>query len=68
MSQTIPGKPKRGRRTPSIADTFRGDNQQLRDGIKALIGLSDEGALIPHGIGGHARTLLAACYHRLKTK
>lgn len=49
----------------AIADDFRGDNTHLKSCINALINLSDDGALIPHGIGGHARSLLAACYHRL---
>lgn len=50
---------------PVIADEFRADNAHLRESIKALIGLNDSGSLTPHGIGGHARSLLAACYHRL---
>ena len=51
--------------TKPINDEFRADNEQLRDCIKALIELSDSGSLAPHGIGGHARKMLAACYHRL---
>ena len=50
-----------------IADEFRGNNEQLRRSIKALIELNDKGALAPHGIGGHARALLSAAYHRLET-
>lgn len=49
----------------AIRDEFRGGNALLRDCIKALINLNDDNALVPHGIGGHARNLLAACYHRL---
>lgn len=49
----------------TLRDEFRGDNESLRRSIKALIELSDKGALIPHGIGGHARNLLSAAYHRL---
>lgn len=48
-----------------ITDTFRGDTEHLRRCMKALIELDDEKALVPHGIGGHARGLLAAAYHRL---
>lgn len=48
-----------------IEDEFRGDNSALRASIKALIEFNDEGAIVPHGIGGHARALLAAAYHRL---
>lgn len=58
------GERRQGATTP-IEDTFRGDNNLLRDCIKSLIELNDQNALVPHGIGGHARTLLAACYHRL---
>lgn len=46
-------------------DTFNGDTAHLRQSIEALIALDAEGALVPHGIGGHARTLLTAAYHRL---
>lgn len=52
----------------AIRDEFCGDNKHLKDSIKALISLSDDNALVPHGIGGHARNLLAACYHRLPNK
>lgn len=50
---------------PPIKDTFRGNNCHLRKCIKALIELSDEGAISPCGLGSHARTLLSACYWRL---
>lgn len=49
----------------SIQDTFNGNNEHLKASIKALINLNDDNALVPHGIGGHARGLLAAAYHRL---
>lgn len=48
-----------------IEDTFNGDNEHLRSSIKALINLSDDGALVPHGLGGHARELLASSYHHI---
>lgn len=48
-----------------IVDDFNADNEHLRKCIAALIRLNDSDSLAPHGIGGHARSLLAACYHRL---
>ena len=49
-----------------ITDTFRGDDAALARSIRALIELNDEGALVPHGIGGLARSLLAAAACRLE--
>lgn len=46
-------------------DTFRGDTENLRASIKALVELDMEGCIVPHGIGGHARNLLTSAYHRL---
>lgn len=46
-------------------DDFRGDNARLRDCIRALLDLDADGALVPHGVGGHARALLSAAYCRL---
>ena len=51
-----------------IKDEFRGDDANLCRSIKALIELSDAKALSPHGLGGHARKLLAASYRRLNRK
>lgn len=51
----------------NIKDEFRGDSVSLRASILALIQLDDANALVPHGIGGHARSLLASAYHRLAT-
>lgn len=52
--------------TASIGpDRFDGDTALLRSSMKALVELDMDGALVPHGIGGHARTLLTAAYHRL---
>lgn len=48
-----------------IEDTFNGDNEHLRASIKALISLNDSDSLVPHGLGGHARALLASSYHRI---
>lgn len=44
---------------------FRGDNRALVSSIVALLGLDKDGALVPHGIGGHGRALLAASAVRL---
>lgn len=51
-----------------IKDEFRGDDTRLCECIKALIEMSDDGILVPHGLGGHARNMLAASYHRLKKR
>ena len=48
-----------------IRDEFRGDDELLKRCIVSLISLNDSGSLAPHGIGGHARSLLSAAYHRL---
>lgn len=50
---------------PAIVDRFMGDNDRLRDCIRALLEMDASGSLVPHGIGGHARSLLSACYGRL---
>lgn len=47
---------------------YAGNLQTHRLSIRALIELSDDGALVPHGLGGHARNMLAAAYHRLGKK
>jgi hypothetical protein len=51
----------------TIEDSFRGDDAKLISCIEALIHLNDAGALVPHGIGGHARELLSAAAVRLNT-
>ena len=48
-----------------IRDEFRGDDELLKRCIVSLISLNDSGSLAPHGIGGHARSLLSAAYHSL---
>ncbi|WP_201319994.1 hypothetical protein [Burkholderia sp. E168m30] len=48
-----------------LTDNFRGDNAQLVRSIEALLELDAEGALVPHGVGGHARALLSAAAIRL---
>ncbi|TDF24601.1 hypothetical protein EZI45_20925 [Delftia tsuruhatensis] len=47
------------------ADEFRGDTPSLVRNIIALLELDVEGALVPHGVGGHARGLLSAAAARL---
>lgn len=48
-----------------MTDDFNGDNAQLVSCIESLISLDADGALVPHGLGGHARGLLAAAASRL---
>jgi len=48
-----------------MSDSFRGDNKALIACIEALLRLDAAGALVPHGIGGHARTLLESAAIRL---
>jgi hypothetical protein len=48
-------------------DGFRGDSAALCASIAALLSLDESGALAPHGIGGHARTLLKSAAARLAT-
>lgn len=51
-----------------LHDTFRGDDKSLIASIEALIALDAEGALRPHGLGGHARDLLSAAAVRLRAQ
>ena len=48
-----------------LSDDFRGDNAQLILSAKALLDLDKKGALVPHGIGGHARGIISAFIARL---
>lgn len=48
-----------------IPDLFSGDNRQLRESIAALLKMDRDGVLVPHGISGHAKTLLSAAYNRI---
>ncbi|MBN8740680.1 MAG: hypothetical protein BGP24_14880 [Lysobacterales bacterium 69-70] len=45
---------------------FQGDNTKLCSSIDALLELDARNALVPHGIGGHARTLLEAAANRIR--
>jgi len=46
-------------------DDFKNDDAHLVICIEALLSLDKTGTLRPHGIGGQARSLLAAAAHRL---
>lgn len=48
-----------------ITDSFEGDNAALVRSAKALLDLDAAGALVPHGIGGHARTIIEAFICRI---
>lgn len=47
-------------------EVFNGDNRLLIESIRALLRLDAAGAIVPHGVGGHARTLLTAAANRLE--
>lgn len=51
-----------------LTDQFRGDNIELVRNIRALLELDAAKALVPHGVGGHARTLLSAAAVRLSAE
>jgi len=51
--------------TEAQMDDFKGDNAALCRSIEALLSLDAAGALVPHGVGGHARGLLSAAFVRL---
>lgn len=65
----LPARPHTAQPAPAAvagpSDTLRGDTQSLVQNITALLELDAEGALVPHGIGGHARVLLSAAASRL---
>lgn len=44
----------------TVGDGFNGSDERLVECANALISLDASGSLVPHGIGGHARTLLQA--------
>lgn len=48
-----------------MTDNFNGDTPHLIRSIEALLKLDEGKALVPHGIPGHARTLLEAAAKRL---
>ena len=50
----------------TFVDEFNGNDRKLLGSIDALLKLDADGALVPHGIGGHARTLLNAAAARLQ--
>lgn len=47
-----------------ISDEFDGDNALLIESARALIDLSDRGAVVPP-LGGHARKIIAAFVVRM---
>lgn len=49
-----------------FVDNFGGDTWQLISCMKSLVELDIEGCLVPHGIGGHARSLLICAAVRLE--
>lgn len=49
-----------------FTDAFNGDNDALLRSIEALLAMDADGALVPHGIGGLARSLLGAAASRLE--
>jgi hypothetical protein len=49
----------------TATDNFNGDTPHLIECINALLDMGAAGALVPHGIGGHARGLLSAAAARL---
>lgn len=49
----------------SAVDAFKGDNQHLISCIEALLSLDAKAALVPHGVGGHARAMLSSAAQRL---
>lgn len=51
--------------TTDLSDNFKGSNATLVGAIQALLSLDAANALTPHGVGGHARTLLTAASVRL---
>jgi hypothetical protein len=54
--------------TACAGDNFNGDDAALVASIEALLALDERGVLVPHGIGGHARTLLRSAAARLAAR
>lgn len=48
-----------------LSDTFKGDDLQLLSSARSLLDLDKSGALVPHGIGGHARGIIEAFIVRM---
>lgn len=46
-------------------DPFTGNNLDLIEAARALLDLDKAGALAPHGIGSHARTIIKSFMLRL---
>lgn len=43
-----------------VVSDFKGKDELLIQSIDSLLAMDAKGILVPHGIGGHARTLLLA--------
>ncbi len=52
--------------SPAVAvpDNFNGDDRKLIECATALLELDAKGVLVPHGIGGHARTIIESFVSR----
>lgn len=62
---TTPAQPALETDAAPVVDKFKGDDAHLVRCIQALLNFDARGALVPHGLGGHARDLLAAAACRL---
>lgn len=51
---------------PHLQDTFQGDDARLIASVESLIAMDLDGVLVPHGIGGTGRSLLASLASRLR--
>ena len=65
MLAAAPSRHSRPTRSQTMKDTFRGDTAALIRNIDVLLEMDAAGALVPHGVGGHARCLLEAASVRL---
>lgn len=61
-----PAQPDTELKARIVEDGFNGDNAKLCECIDALLKLDATGSLVPHGVGGHARTMLAAAVLRIQ--
>ena len=52
--------------THDFKDDFDGNDEHLLACIEALLDFDAAGAIVPHGLGGHGRSLLSAAAKRLQ--
>ena len=52
----------------AVPDNFNGDDRKLIECATALLELDAKGALVPHGVGGHARTIIESLVCRLSAQ